>query len=87
MCGHTATCSMLIKAPPFYPEEFKAAADALLVELYTSQQDITVSTAKTFYLHFCSEFSFLLKFAVLYQYLDTCCGQVGSNQNTIIVVG
>ena len=33
------------KTPPFNPKKFKAAADAILAELHTSQQDITVSTA------------------------------------------
>ena len=37
------------KAPPFYPEEFIAAADAILVELHTSQQDITVSQKQFIY--------------------------------------
>ena len=46
------------KAPPFYPKEFSDAADAILAELHTSQQDITVSTAKTIYLHLCSKFVF-----------------------------
>ena len=45
------------KAPPFYPEEFNAAADAILAELHTTQQEIRVSTAKTIYLHVCSKFS------------------------------
>ena len=33
------------KAPPFYPEEFNVAADAILAELHISQREITVSTA------------------------------------------
>lgn len=45
------------KAPPFYPEEFNVAADAILAELHTSQQEITVSTAKTIYLLLCNKFS------------------------------
>ena len=45
------------KSPSFYPEEFNAAADAILAELHTTQQEITVSTAKTIYLHLCSKFS------------------------------
>ena len=46
------------KTPPFNPKKFKAAADAILAELHTSQQDITVSTAKIIYLHLCSELVF-----------------------------
>ena len=44
-------------APPFYTEEFNAATDAILAELHTSQQEITVSTARTIYLHLCSKFN------------------------------
>ena len=45
------------RAPSFYPEEFNVAANAILAELHITQQDITVSTAKTIYLHLCSKFS------------------------------
>ena len=41
-------------APPFYPDEFAAAADAILAELSTSKEAITVTTAKAVYSHLCS---------------------------------
>lgn len=36
-------------APPFYPDEFRVAADGILDELQTTQQDITFNTAKYIY--------------------------------------
>ena len=42
------------KAPLFYPDEFAAAADAILAELNTNKEAITVTTAKAVYLHQCS---------------------------------
>lgn len=45
------------KAPAFYSEEFNAAAYAILAELRSTQQEITVSTVKTIHLHVYSKFS------------------------------
>ena len=39
------------KAPPFYPEEFKAAAAAILNELHMTRRDITIHNARAIYLH------------------------------------
>ena len=41
-------------APPFYPEEFRIAAESILNELHITRQDITFDVAKPLYLHLCN---------------------------------
>lgn len=42
------------KAPLFYPEEFDAAAKAILEELNMNREDITISNARAIYWHLCN---------------------------------
>ena len=35
--------------PPFYPDEFRVAADSILDALQTTRQDITFNTVKYIY--------------------------------------
>ena len=63
------------RASPFYPEEFCTAAEVILSELHTSQQDITISTI---YLHLCSKFNEGLQHCINI-IMAVCYAQVGSN--------
>ena len=42
------------QAPPFYPEEFEAAATGTLNQLGITREDITTTNAREIFLHLCS---------------------------------
>lgn len=44
-------------APPFYPDEFTAAATAILNAINMTRQDITVHNARAVYLYLCQVMS------------------------------
>ena len=44
-------------APPFYPDEFRMAADSVLNELHATREGITFDVAKPLYLHLCNVMS------------------------------